>query len=30
LSSRLERLTPAERRHLEQALPALEKLAREN
>jgi DNA-binding MarR family transcriptional regulator len=30
LSSRLERLTPAERNRLEQALPALEKLARES
>jgi DNA-binding MarR family transcriptional regulator len=29
LSSRLERLTPVERTRLEQALPALEKLARE-
>lgn len=30
LSSRLERLSPAERTRLELALPALEKLAREN
>jgi DNA-binding MarR family transcriptional regulator len=30
LSSRVERLTPAERSRLELALPALEKLAREN
>jgi DNA-binding MarR family transcriptional regulator len=30
LSSRLERLTPAERTRLEQALPALEKLARDS
>jgi len=30
LSSRLERLTPAERNRLELALPALEKLVREN
>jgi DNA-binding MarR family transcriptional regulator len=30
LSSRLERLTPGERTRLESALPALEKLAREN
>jgi DNA-binding MarR family transcriptional regulator len=30
LSSRLEQLTPAERSRLELALPALEKLAREN
>jgi DNA-binding MarR family transcriptional regulator len=30
LSSRLERLTPAERNRLELALPALEKLARES
>jgi len=30
LSSRLERLTPAERTRLESALPALEKLARES
>ena len=30
LSSRLERLTPAERSRLEQAIPALEKLVRDN
>ncbi len=30
LSSRLERLTPAERTRLDQALPALEKLARDS